>query len=223
MSFVTHAEQKNAIAFKAQVEEVMAEKVVRVLDALKIEIAQSFFNPETVSEEGGVSGGVGKVVKKPGTPKPVKNLVHTGRGGGGSITHAGRSSSSDGATSGDACLPGKTNEVFQAELEALDQKLIESNIVPGSVEHMSHHVHTVHTGDLGTGMIGSGNHYRSHHYHIHNTGVELATNSKGGSTPTHIYHVINNLNGEVHKFHVRSKSGARTGAHSVEHKGMVSK
>ena len=71
MSFVTHAQNKDASAFKSLVEEKLAEKVVTVLDALKIEVSSNFFN--TVSEEGGVSGGVSRVWTKP-TP-PAKGTI----------------------------------------------------------------------------------------------------------------------------------------------------
>ena len=93
MSFVTHAQNKDASAFKTLVEESLAEKVVLVLEGLKVEVASTYFN--SVAEEGGVSGGVASVTKKPGTPKPVKDLVHTGRGGGSTVDHAGRSNSSN--------------------------------------------------------------------------------------------------------------------------------
>ena len=62
-SFVTHAENKDASAFKSLVEEILAEKVVTVLEGLKIEVASNLF-----SEEGGVSGGVASVTKKPTPP-----------------------------------------------------------------------------------------------------------------------------------------------------------
>lgn len=93
MSVVKHAEAKDAVAFKNAIEEAIAGKVVTVLDALKVEVAGNFFNKvgETVAEEGGISGGVSRVWKK---PKPPKVLIHTGRGGGGTLVHAGRSTTS---------------------------------------------------------------------------------------------------------------------------------
>ncbi len=61
--FVTHTQNKDAIAFKSLVEETLAQKVVERLEELKIEVASQFFN--TVAEAGGVSGGVAKVSKMP--------------------------------------------------------------------------------------------------------------------------------------------------------------
>ena len=104
-SFVTHAQNKDASAFKALVEEKLAEKVVQVLDGLKPEIASAFFN--TVSEEGGVSGGVSRVWKKP-APQAAGSVKLPGKDGKeGGLVHAGRSGSSNGEKTGDAELPGQ--------------------------------------------------------------------------------------------------------------------
>jgi hypothetical protein len=73
MSLVNLVEDKDAVAFKNAIEEMIAEKVVMVLDALKIEVASNMF-----SEDGGISGGVSRVWKK---PKPPKSIVHSARGG----------------------------------------------------------------------------------------------------------------------------------------------
>ena len=43
-SFVTHAENKDASAFKSLVEEILAEKVVTVLEGLKIEVASNLLS-----------------------------------------------------------------------------------------------------------------------------------------------------------------------------------
>ena len=104
MSFVTHAQNKDASAFKTQVEEVLAGKVVQVLEGLKAVVAQQYFN-----EEGGVSGGVASVKKKPAPPAAgTTELPGTKEKGSkeGGLTHAGRSGSSNGEKSGEACLPG---------------------------------------------------------------------------------------------------------------------
>ena len=104
MSFVTHAQNKDASAFKIQVEEVLAGKVVQVLEGLKAVVAQQFFN-----EEGGVSGGVSSVKKKP-TPQAAGSVKLPGSGGKeGGVVLADRSTSSEGETTGDATLPGKKN------------------------------------------------------------------------------------------------------------------
>lgn len=212
MSFVTHAQNKDASAFKTLVEESLAEKVVEVLDALKVEVASSFFN--SVAEEGGVSGGVATVTKKPGTPKPVKDLVHTGRGGGSSVVHAGRSNASDKEKTGGA-LADRTNESFHNEFVALAQKLDEAHIKPGSHEHMAHHVHAAHTGDL----PGMGGHVETQHYHIHHAGVEMGTDSSGNPSDKHVYHV-HHKGGAMHKFHVQASSKA-PGTHHVTHMGSM--
>ena len=108
MSFVTHAQNKDASAFKSLVEEKLAEKVVMVLDGLKAEVASDFFN--TVSEEGGVSGGVAKVWKKP-TPPADGEVTLPGskenKSKEGGIVHAGRSNSSNGPKTGEGKLPGE--------------------------------------------------------------------------------------------------------------------
>jgi hypothetical protein len=102
MSYVTFAQTKDASAFKTLVEETLAEKVVMVLEALKVEVASQFFN-----EEGGLSGGVSSVKKKP-TPPAAGSVKLPGEGGKeGGLEHAGRSSSSGGEKTGDAVLPGQ--------------------------------------------------------------------------------------------------------------------
>jgi hypothetical protein len=100
MSFVIHAQNKDASAFKTQVEEVLAGKVVQVLEGLKAVVASQFFN-----EEGGVSGGVSSVKKKPEEKEGSTKLPGQG-GKDGSLVHAGRSEKSNGEKSGDACMPG---------------------------------------------------------------------------------------------------------------------
>ena len=258
MSFVTHAQNKDASAFRSLVEERLAEKVVQVLDGLKAEVASNMF-----SEEGGVSGGVPSVKKKPSPPAAgaVKLPGQGGKEGG--LTHAGRSGSSDGEKSAEAILPGskvteatvkkgsggspekepegdrakggKTfkkphlsskpeadrkgfKESFTGEFLALNQKLEEARIVPGSEDHMAHHVHAMHIGDLPRGL--SGQHVETKHYHIHHTGVELGTDSRGDAADTHVYHVVPKGSGVVHKFHVTA-SNKQPGAHHVVHMGSM--
>lgn len=102
MSYITHALNKDASAFKTLVEETLAEKVVTVLEGLKVEVASVFFG-----EEGGVSGGVSSVKKKP-SPPAAGSVKLPGEGGKeGGLEHAGRSGSSGGEKTGDAVLPGQ--------------------------------------------------------------------------------------------------------------------
>jgi hypothetical protein len=251
MSFVTHAQNKDASAFKAQVEEVLAGKVVQFLEGLKAHVAQQFFN-----EEGGVSGGVFSVKKKPEAAAGSTKLPGPGKEGG--LTHAGRSNSSDGEKSGEAKLPGqgvaegktsgepnpKGDRVkavekdkkpklpqkkgsgygedrasFKEEFDALNKKLEEATIKPGTEDHMMYHVHAVHTGDMGANAglgISNRGHTETQHYHIHNTGVDLP-NELGGETK-HIYHVVHKGSGKVHKFEISSKKG---GGHSIVHQGTM--
>jgi hypothetical protein len=104
MSFVTHSQNKDASAFKAQVEETLAGKVVLVLEGLKAVVAQQFFN-----EEGGVSGGVSSVKKKPAPPAkgtvtlPGSKEAKSKEGG---IGHSGRGDDT-GPKSGEFKLPGQ--------------------------------------------------------------------------------------------------------------------
>ena len=102
MSYVTFAQNKDASAFKALVEESLASKVVMVLEGLKVEVASQFFN-----EEGGISGGVSSVKKKP-TP-PAAGTVELPDEGQktGTLVHAGRSGSSNGEKTGEFVLPGQ--------------------------------------------------------------------------------------------------------------------
>lgn len=117
MSFVTHASNKDASAFKALVEETLAEKVVLVLEGLKIEVASHLFG-----EEGGVSGGVASVKKKP-APPAAGTVSLPGQGGKtGGLEHAGRSNKSGGEKSGDAVLPGQKNEETKIDEGATSYK-----------------------------------------------------------------------------------------------------
>lgn len=109
-----------------------------------------------------------------------------------------------------------TNGAVEA-LEPLDEKLV----VPGSVEHMRHHVYNVHTGALPEhgNIMDPAKDYHTH-YHVHKTGTQVADRmTTPGHPSTHIYHVIHKASGEVHKFHVtHTKDGL-----DVNHVGMVSK
>jgi hypothetical protein len=113
MSYVTFAQNQDASAFKALVEESLASKVVMVLEGLKVEVASQFFN-----EEGGISGGVSSVKKKP-TP-PAAGTVELPDEGQktGTLVHAGRSGSSNGEKTGEFVLPGQEvhSEEFVTEL-----------------------------------------------------------------------------------------------------------
>jgi hypothetical protein len=271
MSFVTHAQNLDASAFKTQVEEVLAGKVVQVLEGLKAVVAQQFFN-----EEGGVSGGVSSVKKKPEAAAGSTKLPGPGKEGG--LTHAGRSNSSDGEKSGEAKLPGvaegktsgepnpkgdrvkavekdkkpklpskrksfytntysngkfkfkkeETENSFKEEFDALNTKLEEATIKPGSEDHMMHHVHIVHTGDHGInrGESHGGNsvsmgrgHFESQHYHIHHSGVEMSDPASPFGDK-HTYHVVHKGSGKVHKFEVSNKKGG-AGGHSIVHQGTM--
>lgn len=215
MSFVTHAQSKDASAFKSLVEETLAGKVVQVLEGLKAHVASNMF------EEGGVSGGVTTVKKKP-APEAAGSVVlgskETPNKKDG-VVHAGRSDKSNDGTTGDAVLPGQKNESFNEELQILTQTLEEAHIKPGSEEHMAHHVHAVHTGDAGgIDRMPSPGHTETQHYHIHHSGVEMGTDSKGNPSDTHSYHVMHKGSGEVHKFHV---TASPKGGHHVTHMGSL--
>ena len=247
MSFVTHAQNKDAAAFKALVEETLAGKVVQVLEGLKIEVASNFL--DTVSEEGGVSGGVASVKKKPAPPAAGSVELPGTAAKGGSVEHAGRSSKgsdvklpgqkvSEGRTSsepnpkGDRVKAVQTDKKphlsskpkmdrgsFKEELEFLGQTLEEAQIKPGTEEHMAHHVHAVHTGEM-MGHNSGGGHVETNHYHIHHSGVEMNTDSKGNSADSHTYHVMPKGSGMVHKFTV-TPSSKQPGVHHVTHVGTI--
>jgi hypothetical protein len=250
MSFVTHAQNKDATAFKSLVEEALASKVVMVLDALKAEVASRLFG-----EEGGVSGGVSSVKKKPAPPGAGTVELPGQNAKGGSVEHAGRSNKAS-----DIKLPGKgvsegkiSNEPNQPELKV--KKVVQQDKKP----HLSskakadrkgfnessfneelldlnqrleeahikpgtedHMAHHVHMVHTGDhGMVGSRGHTETNYYHIHHTGVELGTDSKGNAADTHVYHVVPKTgNGVVHKFHVQASSKT-PGSHHVTHMGTM--
>ena len=101
MSLITHAQNKDAAAFKTQVEETLASKVVQVLEGLKAYVASNMFN-----EEGGVSGGVSSVKKKPTPPAAGSVVLPSATGKVGGVEHAGRSKVG-GEKTGEAILPGQ--------------------------------------------------------------------------------------------------------------------
>jgi len=227
MSYVTHAQNKDASAFKSQIEETLASKVVQVLEGLKAVVAYSMF------EEGGISGGVSSVKKKPAPPAagtvelPAKeNKVKEG-----GLTHAGRSNSSNGEKSGEFVLPGQKNEgtdSFKEELQVLTQKLDEMKVVPGSEEHMAHHVHAVHTGDHGMSdspALHSSGHFETQHYYIHANGyTDYDPNTNPVTHHKAIYNVIHKRGGAVHKFHVshiEDKAGGKKDGYKIEHVGTL--
>lgn len=218
MSFITHAQNKDALAFKSLVEEKLAEKVVLVLEGLKIEVASNFFNEGTVSEEGGVSGGVSQVWKKPspggkGKASAPEPKLSSGPKQDRKTMEPGSGLANEG---GQPAMKEETQDSFNFESQDLSQNLDESVILPGSKEHMAHHVHSIFTGDRGS--YGEGNHIESNHYHTIHAGYKHPP--EGSKEPsTAVYHVVNKKDGSVHKFHAKYASKGTNV--DVTHKGSM--
>jgi hypothetical protein len=235
MSFVTHAQNKDALAFKALVEEKLAEKVVQVLEGLKIEVASNFFNAETVSEEGGTSGGVSQVWKKPapggkGKASAPEPKLSSGPKQDRKTMEPGSGLADEG---GSPAVKEETQNSFKFEFQGLTQNLDEAVVLPGSMEHMAHTVHDVHVGThAGMNGVGSldGNHYETKHYHIHRAGYtpfnpkSKESKDKAIYIVHHKYSMAQNLAGDsahkTHKFHV-SRDVKHPNKVHVEHVGSL--
>jgi hypothetical protein len=110
------------------------------------------------------------------------------------------------------------------------QYIKESVVLPGSVEHMAHEVHSVHVGNKPSSIEDS-NHFETKHYHIHRAGytnynpnTKPVTNHKAIYIVHHKYSMAQNLAGDTahktHKFHVSHDSKMGSKVH-VDHVGSL--